>query len=472
MATSLAVRLTPLHMELLCLQQSRSRLRVTGTLTIPATPATADAGTETARVKKQVTTFLKQNSIRNGQVFVSLPREEVVLREITLPLVVEENLAQVLTYELDRYTPFAKDEAYFSYQVMTRNAENNTLTMLFCAVEHARLQRYRTRMTAVGLTPTAIEVTSTAMLRSLSGPEVARTASPSGTAPLRAMVEVHEAGFELILAEGPLLRYARSVPKVDDVLRSIEVELDKAILSMKRHRNQILDITLSQTVVHRDHILAETLEAHVGIPTRLADPFASESMALIGLGLRGLDQKAGPINLLPQDTAPHSPRRRYAPTVALLTLAIGLAIGYLALAFMNDRKTLNDVNEKLQAFSPAIATMTRLQDQTSTIQKQIQTLQSLMSNQHGALDILKEVTTVVPDQNWLTNLTYKGHSISLTGKANSSPAHLISLLEHSSVFYDVNFTEPVNGQEFRIQARIHTPASTEVTEVTEVTDTP
>ena len=60
------------------------------------------------------------------------------MREIQLPLVVEENLQQVLSYELDRYTPFVKDEAHVGFEIVARNSEANTVTLLFAAVEKAR----------------------------------------------------------------------------------------------------------------------------------------------------------------------------------------------------------------------------------------------------------------------------------------------------------------------------------------------
>ena len=465
MATSLAVRLTDAHTEFLCLQGSGARAKVTGQLTIPSASPGQESDSDTALLKKKVAAFLKKNKICNGQVFVSIPREDVVLREIQLPMVVEENLQQVLTYELDRYTPFANDEAHFAFQIVARNSDANTLTLLFTAVEKVRLQRYLTRLLLLGVTPTAMEVTSTAILCTLRQIRKLRDTSPPLPAPLRAMVDVSETGYELIIAEGPHLRYTRSISKRDDLVMHLGEEMDKGIAAIKRKRQDVQEVILAQTGTQGERLSLDTLAAHLGVPVTAAEPFASESMVLVGLGLRGLQNDPPAINLLPRQTKSQSQRRRYAPTMALLALVGCLTLGYLSIEVTNTRSTLQDTNDQLRTLSPQIAAMTTLQDEATAAEQQLQELESLAVDHLGVLDVLKELTTIVPDLNWLTNLTYKGHSITLTGKTKSSAAHLISLLEHSSIFYDVNFSEPVSGQEFRIQAKVRTLPVTSSTDI-------
>ena len=431
---------------------------MTGRLTVPTAPPSQETADDTGLLQKKVATFLKKNKIRNRRAFVSIPREEVVLREIQLPLVVEENLQQVLSYELDRYTPFVKDEAHVGFEIVARNLEAKTLTLLFAAVEKARLQRYLKRLTLLGVTPTSIEVTSTAMLCALRRLRSIKDTPPSRPTPLRVMVDIHETGYEFIIAEGTQLRYTRSILTLNNIVVNIEEELNKGIAAIKRERQDIQEVILGQGGVQREHLSLDALATHIGVDVTSAQSFASESMVLVGLGLRGIHNDTPTINLLPQpqQTTPPSPRRRYAPTATLVALLGCVSIGYIGIDVMNNSTVLKEMNDQLRALSPKISAMTAVQDSATAVELQFQTLQSLAPNHHGVLDVLKELTTIVPDENWLTNLTYKGHSITLAGKTKSSPAHLISLLEHSSIFYDVNFSEPVSGQEFRIQAKVRT----------------
>jgi general secretion pathway protein L len=51
-----------------------------------------------------------------------LSRGEGLLRRIALPLATEENLGQVLAFEMDRLTPFNPDDVYFGHRVAARDA--------------------------------------------------------------------------------------------------------------------------------------------------------------------------------------------------------------------------------------------------------------------------------------------------------------------------------------------------------------
>ena len=47
-----------------------------------------------------------------------------------MPAATEENLAQVLSFEMDRLTPFRADEVYFDHRVVGRDAAAATLAVL------------------------------------------------------------------------------------------------------------------------------------------------------------------------------------------------------------------------------------------------------------------------------------------------------------------------------------------------------
>jgi general secretion pathway protein L len=73
------------------------------------------------------------------RVVVSVPAHELLRKRIVLPAAVEENLAQVLTYDLDRHTPFKADELYFDATVVERNAARNTVTVDLAAARRTAI---------------------------------------------------------------------------------------------------------------------------------------------------------------------------------------------------------------------------------------------------------------------------------------------------------------------------------------------
>jgi len=53
---------------------------------------------------------------------VSLPRRQVLARELELPLAAEENLREVLAFEMSRRTPFRAEDVHFDYRIESRDA--------------------------------------------------------------------------------------------------------------------------------------------------------------------------------------------------------------------------------------------------------------------------------------------------------------------------------------------------------------
>ena len=63
------------------------------------------------------------------QTILLVPATSVLSRPLTLPLAAEENLREVLGFEMDQHTPFPADEVYYDYLVTERNAEQQTLSL-------------------------------------------------------------------------------------------------------------------------------------------------------------------------------------------------------------------------------------------------------------------------------------------------------------------------------------------------------
>jgi general secretion pathway protein L len=61
------------------------------------------------------------------QTIVLMPEGKVLTRPLALPLAAEENLREVLSFEMDQHTPFQADKVYFDFVVTGRDAERQEL---------------------------------------------------------------------------------------------------------------------------------------------------------------------------------------------------------------------------------------------------------------------------------------------------------------------------------------------------------
>lgn len=89
-----------------------------------------------------------------------LPAGYVLERQVTLPLAAEQGLDRVLNYEMDRFTPFAADEVYWSSTVQRRDRANGKLSLAIALVPKARLAPVIEALGQLQLTPNLLEAES------------------------------------------------------------------------------------------------------------------------------------------------------------------------------------------------------------------------------------------------------------------------------------------------------------------------
>ena len=97
-------------------------------------PGTAEqrvelAGLDNERRKAAVRGLLERAGEVKMRARAVLGPQEALVRRVTMPAATEENLRQVLSFEMDRLTPFRADEVYFDYRVLSRDAAAGQLVL-------------------------------------------------------------------------------------------------------------------------------------------------------------------------------------------------------------------------------------------------------------------------------------------------------------------------------------------------------
>lgn len=82
------------------------------------------------RARAAVRALLERAGETRGRVRAALAANEALVRRVTMPAATEENLAQVLAFEMDRLTPFRADDVYYDYRVAARDPAAGTLSVL------------------------------------------------------------------------------------------------------------------------------------------------------------------------------------------------------------------------------------------------------------------------------------------------------------------------------------------------------
>ncbi len=87
---------------------------------------------------------------------ITLPAREALTRDLELPLAAEENLREVLGFEMSRNTPFRSEDVHFDYQVLSRDPARQRLRVRLQVVPRDRLAPVLAAISAWDPRPTPV----------------------------------------------------------------------------------------------------------------------------------------------------------------------------------------------------------------------------------------------------------------------------------------------------------------------------
>lgn len=430
---------------------------------------------------QEISRFIQENNISRDNVWVGLPRHEFLLRFITLPATAEENLHNVLRYEMGKYIPFPPEEMIFDFLVTERDSDAKTIRLLLVATKKEVPERYLSILERCGITPQGMETSTTSLLNS-----ILLEANGTSGRDLIGVVDIGARTFEMQWIVSGRLRYSRSVeflsPEVSDRRGQVTKEIRDGFRAAfpgrpfpAQHRedgeNRNDSTIVYLTAGDEDRLLLKELAKTEEIsvvpfsPGSFSSPTADSSGSLpsalaagIGLALKGIKKVPWDSNLLPRHL-----RKKRRRTGLYLAGFLGLAVVLLSLAWgisavVRDRIVVHGLEKEIAALKPDVLSVQQIQQEAETIAKEIESLNALQQADFSKLAILKELSALLPPSVWLSTVRCYKNELQLTGYADSA-SDLIALLDGSSLFYASEFTAPITrdreGKEsFKIKTKI------------------
>jgi type IV pilus assembly protein PilM len=117
-------------------------------------------------------------SFRGISVGVSGP--DVIVKQLSLPLMDESEVAGALRYEARKHLPFDMDSLVLDHQVLGRNASERRLDVLLAAVSQARLERALAPLRELGIEAAIVDAAPLALANALAQSTVKDSAEDSG----------------------------------------------------------------------------------------------------------------------------------------------------------------------------------------------------------------------------------------------------------------------------------------------------
>jgi Tfp pilus assembly protein PilN len=395
---------------------------------------------------------------RNPQVTLSIPKAWTVITAADFPVSVKENLSDVIAYELDRITPFSSANAFFDYRVL--GEKEGKLSVLIIAVKDDVIQPHIDALAERGIRVGRISV-------NLSGIET--LLRYIGIRQSTIFLDLGRDGFEGALFHNNSItnvvtgNFSASDERSQAslVVREITPLLD----SMKSGGRQphimahLKDVPpglkeqLIAQLPERLHLLNET-DIGLKYPARRGNiPYAA-----LGTVLESLWPKANGLNLLSKGVHAADRAPKLLTGILLLTI-LGLWIVYLVAPLKIEEKRLAEIDRQIALRKEEVKKVESLKKENEAIEAEMASINSFKEKRRMSLDILKELTAILPKSAWLSRVRVTETNVELEGYA-SSASGLLSKLESSSFFKKVEFSSPtfrdtrMNADRFNIKMEI------------------
>ena len=158
-----------------------------------------------------------------------LSEEQILTRTITLPMAAEENLREVLSFEMDRQTPFSADQVYYDFVITERSSASNTLSLELLVAPRPVVDDAVARLAAAGI---QVDVITTRGLD--SNIEVPMNLLPKGARSNRNTI-LQRLNVSLATLAILLVISAITLPLIqkDQKIRSLEAEVQVATVAAR-----------------------------------------------------------------------------------------------------------------------------------------------------------------------------------------------------------------------------------------------
>jgi type IV pilus assembly PilN-like protein len=356
--------------------------------------------------------FVRKHGCAHVAATVLLPRREVIVRQVSLPGVADKDLPAAIEFQLDGLHPYREEDVAASWARIP-----GTSSVLIAITRRAVIERFVTLFGEAGIQVGAFTCSAAAIHAAL---RMFREA-PSSSGLLA--YEPAESGVEI---------YGESASR-PVFSATFDVPLERAA-----------PMAASELRLDADtgaHGLDTLFNASPALPYAAALASACPLMAL-------------PLNLLPAELRPSGARWLWIPSAALGAAVLLLAVGLALFPRYDTARYMASLNAEIARVAPVAARSTSLERQIETARRNTLQLDALRARTKTDMDVLAEMTRILPPPAWLNLLEITRTQVTLAGETPQA-APLLQVIDASPLFQGSEFVMPParvkDAEAFRIR---------------------
>lgn len=394
-------------------------------------------------LRQAIISLLPHFNPARDAVYVCVPQEQTLVQQVFLPLAAEDNLQQVLEYEIERQLPFKRDEIYYDFLPVGKRGEKFCVYVF--ATPKKALDGLLTLLESFGIKPAGVETTVSALANYLLFANGAGAESA-------ALVAAHRSNWELIAVNAKAngwkpasqLLFSHQFPAYGWAQGSGK-ELLQECLSRVPKLYRCGDLSALNGAADPRLAEAEDLVARGATRLKAArQANHAEVLPAIGAALRGVREAPLAASFLRPERSVKGGNRTLSVLNAVLGGLLALSLIAWGVSFpVKDELRLRQLQRENQKLEPSVEALRKEENQLQQQRKEASFLIEIDQRRGEVLRILDELSKVVPSNAYFSNLRYRAGVLEVQGNAENASA-LIPLLERSNLFENVGFNAPSN----------------------------
>ncbi len=446
-------------------------------------------------VPDELRDFISRNGVDVSKVFVSIPDRWAITRFIDVPSMKGKGsgvIANLMRFEIERHIPFEIDEVAYDFLVMDQ--KDSMCSMVFVVVQKGKIDFINGFLEKLSLKPDAITTSSLAVLNTIELNEIkvggwqdilgivrkSDMLGKKGETNLSIYIDKGYASVAIsrdgmcINLKSFVLNPAKPLDESINEIRSYMTEMQSTIAS--GHFNKLIVAgNISAIGAGSPEEFKETLGLNVEQISLISGKLNGEDirhiLPSVGACFSGMGLGTYTINLIPHKVEFNI--NRIAPLTSKIFLAL-IFVMVIAIVVTDSVKQKNHLDMMEKAFmenEPKVQALESKIVEINRLEKRTAFLRNIKDNEF-LLEILVELTGVIPMDSWISNLQFKGIALKSSKKSGGeiiingfaeSSSSLISILEDSPFFEKVEFIGPIKKtkekEQFKLSAKIVRPGS-------------
>jgi len=396
--------------------------------------------------------------MKKAEVILSIPKAWTIVTTAEFPSAIKENVREAMRHELDRLTPFSHDEALYDFRII-RESEGK-LSVLLVAAKASVVMPYVDALKNKGITVSRI----TSHISSL-GAFCEFGGGLRDFVMLRDREDAYEGSLFLDGTVRSVFTIVKSERPAEQLHEALFQELGLLASSLKEHDRKPRIVLSSET---SGPSVRELLMQKTGMPVTPAEELLRKGAAPRLDTVTMLSAQSGLIELLwPQaqglDFLSSGLGRQKRPPL-LLTVVLSCALIAAGLVFLYaplelEKRRSAEIDRMIAAKREDVRKVEDLKKQVGSLAGEISTIQSFRKKKPLTVNLVREVTAVLPNNAWLTRLKISETQVDIEGFAGSA-TELIPKLEASKSLSKVELAsatyrdQRMNADRFIIKADI------------------